>query len=109
MIASEISQIDKEIKMSKPAYCPNCGKAALLEGNMITCESCDATFKVTKEGIKIEKVGIMANHEKRLQALEKFHKDIEREVDNDAEISDEGEPPEDRMSLSGNKDSFFEP
>ena len=52
------------------AYCPNCNQPAIRRGKVIDCEKCDASFRFTTEGAKVEKVGAIADHESRLRALE---------------------------------------
>jgi len=51
-------------------YCPNCGKPAIKEGNKITCEECDAVFRVTQDGARLEKTGVIKDHERRIAQLE---------------------------------------
>lgn len=55
---------------AKVGYCPNCGEPAIKEGNRITCEKCDAVFRVTENGARIEKTGVLDDHERRLAELE---------------------------------------
>ena len=48
------------------AYCPNCQKPAVREGNDIICTRCDATFKVTKTGAaRVVKIGRLEDLERR--------------------------------------------
>ena len=70
------------------AYCPSCGEPAIKEGNKITCEKCDAVFRVTTEGPKLEKTGVLDDHERRLTELEgKASKPAEPEKkENDIDI-----------------------
>lgn len=59
--------------MSEPKKisCPNCSGIAVMEGNVITCESCDATFKFTKTGgSKVKEIGRLDSIEKRLDRLD---------------------------------------
>ena len=51
--------------------CPNCSKDAIKEGNKITCETCDATFTITKTGgARVKESGRLDNIEKRLENVE---------------------------------------
>ena len=50
--------------------CPYCGNDAEIEGNKITCENCDAVYKITKEGARVQSQGRLDEHEKRIAALE---------------------------------------
>lgn len=59
--------------MSEPKKisCPNCSGIAIMEGNVITCESCDATFKLTKTGgAKVKEIGRLDDIEQRLDRLD---------------------------------------
>lgn len=55
----------------KPIICPMCGKPALLDGDKIACEQCDAIYKITKEGgARVQRTGVFDNHEQRIAVLE---------------------------------------
>ena len=55
----------------KAVYCPNCQGPATRTGNEITCETCDATFTITKkDGAKVKKLGPIQDHEDRLKKIE---------------------------------------
>lgn len=55
----------------KQISCPNCLGPAIKEGNVITCEACDAIFVITKkEGAKLKQLGPIEDHEKRISRLE---------------------------------------
>lgn len=56
---------------TKAIICPNCQNPAILSGNEITCETCDAVFAFTKkDGAKVKEMGPIADHEQRITALE---------------------------------------
>jgi uncharacterized Zn finger protein (UPF0148 family) len=64
--AKEGSQTMSE-ESSKAVNCPNCQGPAIRTGNEITCETCDATFVITKkQGAKVKTLGI----DQRLKNLE---------------------------------------
>lgn len=51
----------------KAITCPNCQGPAIKTGNEIACETCDATFVITKkQGAKVKQLGIA----ERLDRLE---------------------------------------
>lgn len=57
--------------MSEKINCPNCLGQAIKEGNKIICETCDATFTVTKTGsAKVKEIGRLDNIEQRLDRVE---------------------------------------
>jgi len=51
-------------------YCPNCGRAAVREGNNITCEACDAVFAFKHTGPVVKQVGRLEAFEGRLAIVE---------------------------------------
>ena len=52
-------------------FCPNCGRRAEQTGtNKLFCETCDAEFKITTHGAKVEGLGKLKEIEKRVSALE---------------------------------------
>jgi len=52
----------------KATICPNCQQPAIRTGNEIACETCDATFVITKkQGAKVKQIGIS----ERIDLLEK--------------------------------------
>jgi len=54
------------------AYCPNCQKPAIREGNEIICTRCDATFKITKTGAAhVAKIGRLEDLEQRMDRAER--------------------------------------
>ena len=51
--------------------CPNCSSIAIKDGDVVVCESCDATFKVTKVGgAKLKEMGRLDVIDKRLDRIE---------------------------------------
>ena len=81
--------------------CPFCKKPAILIGNKITCENCDAIYRVTKEGeAKLDKLGPIKELEQRVSALEAGGQEPEPELEsisisrknNEPESESEGEP-----------------
>ncbi len=55
----------------KKIPCPNCGKEAEKEGNKIVCETCDATFSLTRTGAaRVADVGRFQTIEDRLDKIE---------------------------------------
>ena len=55
----------------KAAFCPNCQSPAVRSGDEITCERCDATYKITKTGAaKVRQTGRLESIEQRLGILE---------------------------------------
>lgn len=56
--------------MAAGKFCPNCGSPATADGNRITCEKCDAVFKVTQDGTRVQSLGKIADLDKRVSALE---------------------------------------
>jgi hypothetical protein len=49
------------------AFCPNCSKPAYRQGKVIVCEHCDASFRFTQEGPRLEQIGPI---ESRLKVCE---------------------------------------
>lgn len=55
----------------KKISCPNCTGIATREGNKIICETCDATFTITKTGgAKVKEIGRLDSIENRLDRVE---------------------------------------
>jgi len=52
------------------AHCPNCNGPAIRKGKVIICQVCDAAFRYTKEGPKVEELGPFDDHERRISMLE---------------------------------------
>lgn len=51
--------------------CPNCSGIAIKDGDVVVCESCDATFKVTKVGgARLKEIGRLDSIEERLDRVE---------------------------------------
>jgi hypothetical protein len=58
---------------SEKVNCPSCGGPAIKEGNIITCENCDAEFTFTKTGeAKIKDIGRLKTLEERVD----HHEDL---------------------------------
>ncbi len=58
-------------KESKITFCPNCRQPAVREDNQITCETCDATYTITKtEGAKVRSQGRLQSLEDRVAKIE---------------------------------------
>jgi len=62
--------LDTGINIPEEAFCPNCGRRAEREGKVITCEHCDAEFKIEPGGARPKTIGRLDDHENRLAALE---------------------------------------
>jgi len=83
--------------MPEKKFCPNCGAVAIGEGRKITCEFCDAVFTVTKDGTRVESLGQIKDHEKRIAALEGKEQtsaapiDINQDVDQDVDVDEDEE------------------
>ena len=52
-------------------HCPNCDSPGIRKGKLIICEVCDAAFRYTKEGPKVEELGPFDRLENRVTALER--------------------------------------
>lgn len=57
---------NKEDKPDQEWTCPNCLGPAIKVGNEITCEKCDASFRITKQQNKLKDIRIS----RRLDLLE---------------------------------------
>ena len=56
---------------TKIISCPNCDGKAVKEGNKIICDTCDATFTLTRTGAaKVADVGRFQTIEDRLDKIE---------------------------------------
>jgi len=62
----------KETEQTKAAaYCPNCQRPAIKEGNEIFCEACDATFAISRTaGARVKKMGELEEIRGRLERIE---------------------------------------
>lgn len=79
----------------KAVQCPNCQGPAIRTGNEITCETCDATFMITKkDGAKVKKLGPIQDHEERLKKIEAtiFTEEPEPQEQKGGEDDDESKP-----------------
>ncbi|KKN30917.1 hypothetical protein LCGC14_0829080 [marine sediment metagenome] len=52
------------------AHCPNCNGPGIRKGKLIICEKCDASFRYTKEGPKVEELGPFDKLQNRVAVLE---------------------------------------
>jgi len=52
------------------AHCPNCNGPGIRKGKVIACQVCDAAFRYTKEGPKLDELGPFDDHEQRITQLE---------------------------------------
>ena len=52
---------------NKKCTCPSCGGEALIAGDEITCETCDAVYTITEKGARVKEVG----------AIDQIRKDID--------------------------------
>ncbi len=98
-------------KENKPAYCPNCHKPAIRQGNEIICETCDATFTITKkDGAKVKQIGRIEQVEQDVAALKAkvFDQDAEPEPESaaDSDNDDDGSQGDDTGSQSEDKDDW---
>jgi len=58
-------------RKSEIVFCPNCQQPALREGNEITCEKCDAIYRITKtDGAKVKSQGRLDFLEERIEKIE---------------------------------------
>lgn len=59
---------------TKTAFCPSCQQPAIRQGNEVICETCDATFTITKkEGAKVKRIG-------RIEQIERDVAEIRAQV-----------------------------
>ncbi len=52
------------------AHCPNCNGPGIRKGKTIACQLCDASFRFTKEGPKVEELGPFDKLAARVTRLE---------------------------------------
>lgn len=52
------------------AHCPNCNAPGIRKGKVIICQVCNASFRWTKEGPKVEELGPFDELAARVTALE---------------------------------------
>jgi len=55
----------------KDTICPNCSSIASREGNVITCERCDAEFVIRQQARTVKTAGRIEQLERRVDQLEK--------------------------------------
>jgi len=88
----------------KKISCPNCLGVASKEGNKIICETCDATFTLTKTGgAKVQEIGRLDSIEERLDRVENLLPGQEPDpAESEPEAAEsELEPEEEETSLLG--------
>jgi uncharacterized Zn finger protein (UPF0148 family) len=60
-------------------HCPNCGTDKItIEGNHIICPVCDAKFKITTEGPRVEQTGLVTDLQERVKKIETLLSDPSR-------------------------------
>ncbi len=64
-----------EVKVAAAAeetlvHCPNCNGPGIRKGKTILCQTCDASFRFTKEGPRVEELGPFDKLEERVTKLE---------------------------------------
>ena len=52
------------------AHCPNCNGAGIRKGKTIACQTCNASFRYTKEGPKLVELGPFDELSARVSKLE---------------------------------------
>ncbi len=52
------------------AHCPNCNGAGIRKGKTIACQTCDASFRYTREGPKLVELGPFDELTARVNKLE---------------------------------------
>jgi len=52
------------------AHCPNCNGPGIRKGKTIACQTCDASFRYTKEGPKLVELGPFDELAARVSKLE---------------------------------------
>ncbi len=60
-------------EVTSDAHCPNCNGPGIRKGKTILCQVCDASFRYTKEGPKVEELGPFDKLEDRVTKLEGGH------------------------------------
>lgn len=82
--------MSEEPKQTKEAYCPNCQKPSIREGNKIICERCDATFTIIKTGgAKVKDIGRLNSLEDRMDRVESLLPGQEPEPEPDEPVEPE--------------------
>ena len=64
------SEMAEEKKDQELAYCPNCSGPAIRKGKLITCQTCNASFRFTPEGPKVAELGPFDELQDRVTRLE---------------------------------------
>lgn len=79
------------------AYCPNCQGPAIKEGNEIFCETCDATFTVSRTaGARVKKMGELDEIKGRLERIEaQLPSDEQTDDEQTSDEPTENEPTDD--------------
>ncbi len=97
-------------KESKITFCPNCQQPAVRQGNEITCESCDATYTITKkDGAKVKQMGRIEQLEHDVTKLKEIvlpGQEAEAEAEAEAEPADgpeRTEPEDENHNASENE------
>ena len=88
----------------KKVNCPNCSSIAIMEGNKIICENCDATFTITKTGgARLKRIGRLDDIEQRLDRVESLLPGEEQQSDDqpvvppEEQVTNDDEPEEDSI------------
>lgn len=89
---AEPSEPAETVDPPAEAYCPNCNGPGIRKGKVIACQVCDASFRYTEEGPKVEELGPFDDHERRIAKLEgETSEGIGKRI---AEITESRQPPE---------------
>ncbi len=81
------------------AHCPNCNGAGIRKGKTIACQTCNASFRYSKEGPKLVELGPFDELSARVSKLEGVPAepppDVAADVAADAAAADVAEPEDD--------------
>jgi len=62
--------VTEENKNQELAYCPNCSGPAIRNGKLIVCQTCNASFRFTQEGPKVDELGPLDQLKGRVSKIE---------------------------------------
>ncbi len=65
----EVVEPEEIIEPPDDAHCPSCNGPGIRKGKTILCETCDCSFRYTKEGSKVDEVGPLEARVARLEGL----------------------------------------
>lgn len=77
------------------AHCPNCNGPGIRKGKVIACQVCDAAFRYTREGPKLDELGPFDDHERRIAKLEgETNEGIAKRIEDITQSRQPAEPDE---------------